>query len=153
MPSRTSENANDGVLRRDCNVDAGQETRAAAERMALNPSDDGRRAGVDRLEHGVEAHCVLDVVVVVEVDRGTLPVHVGSGAKARPLPLEPDHARISDVGESPRQFRDQSRVERIPALGARKRNAEGVPLPLDPERAHRRQLRVHWCSKVRLQLP
>ena len=109
----------DGVLRRDRNVDAGQETRAAAERMALNPSDDGRRTGVDRLEHGVEAHCVLDVVVVVEVDRGTLPVHVGSGAKARPLALEPDHARISDVGESPRRVpRSEPRRTHSGARGA-----------------------------------
>jgi dihydrodipicolinate synthase/N-acetylneuraminate lyase len=115
--------------------------------VALNPCHDGRGAGVDRLEHRVEAHCVLDVLVVVEVDRSTLPVHIGSGAEARPLTLEPDRACVVDVVEGLRQFCDQGRVERVAALGAGKRDAEHVPLPLDPERAHRRQLRVPFVLK------
>ena len=65
--------------------------------MSLNPRHDGRGAGVDRLEHCMEAHRVQDVLVVVEVDRCTLPLHVGSGAKARPLAFEPDGAYVPHV--------------------------------------------------------
>lgn len=115
--------------------------------MPLNPRHDRSGTGVDRLEHGVEAQRVLHVLVEVEVDRRALPVHIGPGAEARPLALEPDRACVPDVGKSLRQLCDQGRVERIPALGARKRDAEDVPLPLDPERAHRRQLRVHVVLK------
>jgi dihydrodipicolinate synthase/N-acetylneuraminate lyase len=115
--------------------------------MALDSRHDGNGTAVNRLEHGVEAHRVLDVLVVVEVDRRALPVHVGPGAEAWPLALEPDGACVTDVDERPRQLCDQGRVECIPALGARERDAEDVPLPLDPERAHRRQLRVHVVLK------
>ena len=65
--------------------------------MAVNPRHDRRGAGVDRLEHRVEAHRVLDVLVVVEVDRRALPVHVGAGAKAWALTREPDCACVRHV--------------------------------------------------------
>ncbi len=77
--------AEDRIEAGDGHVGAGDDARAAAEGEPLNTGDDGRRASVDRLEHPVEPHRVRDVLVVGEVDRGALPLHVRSGAEARPV--------------------------------------------------------------------
>ena len=87
------------VLGRERDVDGRGEAAAAAEAVALDASDDRGRAGVDRLEHPVEAQRVLDVLLVGEVDRRALPVDVGAGAEALAFAGEDDDARVPDVGE------------------------------------------------------
>ena len=104
----------------------------------MHDADDGRRAGVDRLEHPVQPHRVLDVLVVGEVDRRALPLDVGSCAEARALAREDDRARVPDVGERLGQLRDERRVEGVPPLRPRQRHPEDVVVALDPERRHRR---------------
>ena len=107
----------------------------------MHAADDGSRAGVDRLQHPVEAHRVLDVLVVGEVDRGSLPLDVGSGTEARALAGENDRARVADVRERSGQLRDERRVERVPPLGPCERHPEDVPVALDPEPTTMRTLR------------
>ncbi len=132
----------DRVLARNRYVDAGRDAATAAERVALDPGDHGRRARVDRVEHPVEAHGVLDVLVVGEVDRCPLPVDVGAGAEARPLACQDNRPCVADVGERRRELGDQRRVERVPSLRLRQGDAENRAVAFDPERAHRAQLRV-----------
>ena len=91
--------AEDCVLRGDPDVGAGDEPGPAAERVALHPGDHGRRAAEDRLQHPVEPSRVLDVLLVGEVDRGALPLDVGTCTEARPLAGEHDGARVADVRE------------------------------------------------------
>ena len=128
--------AEDRVLGRERDVRARDETRAAAERVPLDAGDDGRRARVDGLQHAVEAEGVLDVLVVAQVDRGALPLDVGAGAEARPLAGEHDRARVADVGEGVGELGDQRRVEGVPPLRARQRDAEDGVVTLDAEGLH-----------------
>ena len=121
----------DGVRRRNGDVAAGDEPRAAAERVALHAGDDGRRAGVDSLEHAIEPHRVLDVLVEREVDRRALPLDVGAGAEALPLAGKHDATSIADVGERVGEGGDERRVERVAALGARQRHAEDATVAVD----------------------
>ncbi len=123
---------------RDRDVGAGDETRAAAEREAVHAADHGSRAGVDRLEHPVEAHRVGDVLLVGQVDRRALPLDVRAGAERRPVAFEQHGSRIADVREGLRELGDERRVECIAPLGLRERHAEEVPVPLDPQRRHLR---------------
>ena len=104
----------------------------------MHAADDRRRAGVDRLEHAVEPHRVLDVLVVGEVDRGSLPLDVRTGAEGRPLALEEHGARVADVRERLGELGDEGGIERVPALGLRERHAEDVSVADDLQRAHRR---------------
>ncbi len=91
---------------------------------------------VDCLQHAVQAHRVLDVRLVVEVDRRPLPFHVGAGAERRPLAREDDRARVADVRERVRELCDERGVERVAPLGARKRHVENLSVPLHSQRAH-----------------
>ena len=108
----------------------------------MHAADDGSGAGVDRLQHPVEAHRVLDVLVVGEVDRRSLPLDVGSRTEARALAGENDRARVADVRERIGQLRDERRVERVPPLGPRERYPEDVPVALDLEPTHDADLKV-----------
>ena len=134
-----------GVLRRDRDVGTCDEPGPASEHVAVREADDGRRARVDRLQHPVQPHRVLDVLVVREVDRGALPFDVGAGAEARPLAGEDDRARVADVSEGLGELGDQRGVERVPPLGTRERDPEDVAVSFDPERAHRAK---HMVSAV-----
>ena len=69
----------------DGDVCTGHESRATAERISVDAAHHGRRARVDPIEHPEETHRILDVLVVGEVDRRTLPLDVGTGAEARAL--------------------------------------------------------------------
>ncbi len=89
-------------------------------------------------EHPEEAHRVLDVLVVGEVDRGALPLDVGAGAEAGALAGEHDGACVSDVGERFRQLGDERRVEGVPPVGAGERDAQNVAVAFDPKSLHRR---------------
>ena len=100
----------------------------------MHRTDHGRGTGVDRLEHAVEPHRVLDVLVVVELDRDALPLHVRAGAEARPFAREDDRARVADVGERLGQLRDERCVERVAALRPRERDAQNLAVAFDPER-------------------
>ena len=121
----------DRVRPRDRDVRAGHEARPAAEREAVDAAHDRRRAGVDRLEHPVQPHRVLDVLVVGEVDRGSLPLDVGSSAERGAFALEQDGARVSDVAERLGELRDQGGVERVPPLGLREHDAKDMSLASD----------------------
>src|SRR5207237_2060890 len=103
----------------DRDVRAGDEAAPAAEGMPVYPAHHRRTTRVDRLEHPVEAHGVLDVLVVREVDRGALPLDVGSGAEAGAVPCEDDDARVAGVCDGVGQLGDEGRVECVWALGPR----------------------------------
>ena len=109
--------AEDRIGRGHRHVGAADEARAAAERVALHPPDDRGGAGVDRLQHAVEAERVLDVLLVGEIDRRALPVDVGAGTEALTFSGEQDRTCVADVGEGVRQLLDQRRIEGVPALG------------------------------------
>ena len=126
----------DGVRPGDRDVRARDETRPSAERMPVDDADDRGSAGVDRLEHAVQAHRVLDVLLVRQIDGRPLPLDVGSGAEARTLAGEDDGTRVAHVAEGFVQLRDERGVERVPALRAGERHAKDVPVPLDLQRAH-----------------
>ena len=68
----------------------------------------------------------VDVLVEREVDGRPLPFDVGAGAEARPLAGENHGTSVSNVAERRGQLGDQGRVERVPALGPRERDAEDV---------------------------
>ncbi len=101
---------------RDGDIRARDEPGAATERVSVDDADDRRRAGVDRLEHRVEAHGVLDVLLVGEVDRRSLPLDVRAGTEARPFTRQHDRASVADVGERVGQLSDERRVERVSAF-------------------------------------
>jgi hypothetical protein len=128
----------DRVGPRDCDVGTRNQSRASAQGEAVHAADDRRRAGVDRLEHAVELHRVLDVLVVREVDRSPLPFDVGSRAERGALALEEDSTSVADVGERLGQLRDERGIEGVAALRLRQRHAEHVPVPLHLQRSHRR---------------
>ena len=134
----------DGVRRGDGDVAAGHEPRAAAERVALHARNDGRGARVDGLEHAVEPHRVLDVLVEREVDRGALPLDVGAGAEALPLAGQHDAASVADVGERVGKRGDERRVERVPALGARQRHAEDATVAVDVQAGFSHLSSARW---------
>jgi hypothetical protein len=91
--------------------------------VAVHVRHDRSGAAVDRLAHAVEAHGVLDVLVVREVDRGALPLDVRTGAEAFAVPGEDDCAGISHVREGLGELRYQRRVEGVAPLGARESDA------------------------------
>ena len=68
IPSFTSENAKTAFAVGDRDVGAGDQAGAAAERVALDPRDDGSGTAVDRLEHRAERVRVGHVGVEVELD-------------------------------------------------------------------------------------
>ena len=98
--------------------------------MALHARDDGRRARIHGLEHAVETHCVLDVLLEREVDGGALPVHVGSCAEAGAVAREDDGARVTGSGEGVGELGDEGGVERVPPLRPRQRDPEQGPFAL-----------------------
>ena len=120
----------------DRDVRARDEPRAAAERVAVHDADDRRRARVDRLQHPVQAHRVLDVLLVREVDRGALPLDVGARAEARPLSGEDDRARVVDVRERFGELGDERGVERVAALWPRERHPQDAAVPFDAQGPH-----------------
>jgi dihydrodipicolinate synthase/N-acetylneuraminate lyase len=130
------------VRRRDRDVRARCQPAAAAEAIALNPGNDGDGGGVDRLEHAEEPKRVLDVLLVGEVDRGALPLHVRACAEALALPGEHHGARITDVGEGVSERSDQRSVEGVPPFRPGDRHAKNLHLPFDSEHAHERELKV-----------
>jgi dihydrodipicolinate synthase/N-acetylneuraminate lyase len=134
--------AEDCVRGGDRDVGTGDEAAASPEGVAVHERDHGGRAPVDRLTHAVEAHRVLDVLLVREVDRRALPVDVGAGAEALALAGENDGTRVSYVREGIRQLGDESGVEGIAPLRAGQRHPQDGPVPLDAERAHDRELKV-----------
>lgn len=124
--------AEDGVLGRNGDVGAGDEAGTPAERVALHARDDGRRAGIHDLEHAVETHGVLDVLLEREVGGRTLPVDVRSSAEARAVAGEDDGARVADVNEGVRELGDEGGVEGVPPLRPVQRDPEQVPFALYP---------------------
>ena len=134
--------AEHGLRMSDRDVRARDEPRAAAERVSLNDADHGSRAGVDRLEHAEEAHRILDVLVVGEVDRGALPLDVGTGAEAGAVPGEHDGARVPDARERLGQLGDERGVERVPPIGAGQRDAQDRAVAFDPKSVHPRNHKV-----------
>ncbi len=116
-----------GSCHRD--VAAGNEPRAAAQRKALHPGHDRCRARLDGLQHAVEPHRILDVLVEREVDRRTLPLDVGARAEAPAFPGEHHTAGVADVGERFCESGDERRVECVVAFRAGERHAEDVPVP------------------------
>ena len=94
------------------------------------------RTGVDRLQHPVEAERILDVLLVGEVDRGALPVHVRASAEAFAVSRKHDGAGVPDVGEGLGQLADQCGVECVPTLRPSKGDPKQRSLPLDSQRAH-----------------
>ena len=140
IPSFTSENANTVRSSRDCDVGAGDEAGAAAERVALDARDDRRRAAVDRLQHPAEGVRVGHVRVEVEVDRGAHPLDVRAGAEARPVAGEQNRSRLADVDERLGELGDQRRVEGVPRLRPRERDPEQIAVAFDPECPHRAEI-------------
>ena len=138
--------AEDRVGPRDGDVRARDEARAAAERVAVHHADDGRRARVDGLEHPVQAHRVLDVLLVGEIDGRALPLDVRTCAEARALAREDDCPRVADVRERLGQRGDELRVERVPALGPSQRDPEDAAVSLAVQRAHRGHHKVSPVS-------
>src|SRR5919204_2602799 len=124
------------VARCDCDVRAGDEAGAAAERVALHAGDDRRRARVDGGEHPVQPERVLDVLLEAEVDRGALPLDVRAGAEALAFSREHDRARIAHVREGVPQLADHLRVEGIAPLRPRDRDMENIALALDTHPRH-----------------
>jgi dihydrodipicolinate synthase/N-acetylneuraminate lyase len=135
--------AEDGVLAGYGDVGAGDETGTAAERVALDTRDDRRRAGIHALEHAVETHGILDVLLEREVDGGSLPVHVGSSAEARAFAREDDGARVANISEGVSKLADEGGVEGVPPLGPRQRDPKDRSVTLDLERAHGGDSKVH----------
>ena len=88
--------AENGVGGGDRDVGARDQPAPAAERVAVYARDHRSGAGVDRLAHLVQAHRVLDVLVVGEVDRRALPLDVGAGAEGGAFAGEDDGARVAD---------------------------------------------------------
>ena len=118
IPSFTSEKAKTASRLRDGDVGAGDEAGAAAERVTLDPGDDGSGAAVDRLEHAAERVRVGHVGVEVELDGGAHPLDVGAGAEARPVTGEQHRARLADVDERLGELCDQVGVEGVSRLRA-----------------------------------
>jgi len=139
--------AEDRIRRRDRDVGARDEPAPAAERMSVHAADDGRRAGIERLEHPVEPHRVLDVPLVSEVDRGALPLDVGAGAEAGAVAGEHHRPRVADVGERLGQRGDELGVEGVPPLRTGERDVQDVTFPLDAQSAHVAELRVGGMLK------
>ena len=65
--------------------------------------------------------------------------------KLSPSPVEDDGPRVADVAEGLGQLADELRVERVSPLGLVDRDAKNRSVPLDPQRAHARELRVAAC--------
>ncbi len=126
----------DGVVAADCDVAARSQPAAAAEAVALDAGDDGCRTGVDGDEHAVEAEGVLDVLLVGEVDRRALPLHVRSCAERLAVAAEEDRPRVPDVAERLCQLGDELGVERIATLGPRQCDAQHRPISLHAQPAH-----------------
>ncbi len=120
----------------DRDVRGRDEAGAATEGVALDQRDHRGRTGIDRVEHAPERVRVRHVLVVRQLGGASHPVDVGSSAEALPLACDDDRARLADVDECLRQLLDEPRVEGVPRFGARKRDAEHVAFPLDPERSH-----------------
>jgi len=102
----------------DDDVGHGTQAHPAAERRPMDPGDDRRRAGVDRLEHLGHGHRIRLVGVPVEGHRGTHPGDVRAGAEARP------GAPDDDCPELDRGFLREPE-EGSPELGD-ERGVEGV---------------------------
>ena len=141
------------VRRGDREIRARGEAGASAERVALDARDDRGRARVDRLEHLVEAECVLDVLVERELDGASLPVDVRARGEGGAVSGEYHRARIADSAERVVQLGDQRGVERIAPLGLGDRDAPHGPVPLDSQRRHcagepnvRRMARVYAAA-------
>ena len=66
----------------------------------------------------------------------THPVHVGTGAEARTFAREDDRAGTPGVDERLRELADQLRVERVPPVGPRERDAKHGPVALDAKIRH-----------------
>src|SRR5262249_35271477 len=96
------------------------------------------QATIDRLEHQVQPAVVLDVLLVREVDRRAMPVHVGTGAERGTVAGQDDGAGIADVRECVGELLDEGDVEGVSTPRARGRDAEDVPGALDAEGAHSR---------------
>ena len=127
----------------DPDVGASDEPAASAECVPLHPRHHRCGTPVDRLEHAVEAHRVLDVLLVGEVDRGALPLDVGAPAEGRSLSGQDDRARILDAGERLGQLGDQRCIEGVAALRSRECHPQHRTVPLHAQGAHRgRQLKV-----------
>jgi hypothetical protein len=133
------------ALVRDGHVCAGREPAPAAEAIALDPRHDRRRAAVDGREHLVQPERVLDVLLVREVDRRALPFDVRARAEALAFAGEHHSPRIADIRERLGQLADHLGVERVSPLGLRDRDVQDVPVSLDAERTHARELRVGAC--------
>ena len=111
----------------------------------MHATDDRRRAGIDRLEHLVEAHRIPDVLVVREVDRRALPLHVRSGAETRAITRQHDSPGVADIGEGLRELDDESGIERVAPIGAREGHVENGSVAFHPKSAHPEELRVPQC--------
>ncbi len=151
IPSRTSEKPKTASGGRYGYVGARDETAPAAERVAVHPRDDRRRAGVDRLAHLVQAHRVFDVLVIGEVDGRALPLDVGAGAEALALAGEDDDAGVPDQRERLGQLPDQRGVEGVAPLRLGQRHAVDRAVALGAESRHGRQHRVAACRGERSQ--
>src|SRR5204863_9989965 len=114
----------------DDDVRAGDEPGAAAEGVALDTRDHGRRARVERREHLVQAERVLPVLFERKVDRSALPVDVGAGAEALSFAREQNDPRVAYVRERLRQLADQAGVEGVPPLGPREGDAQQLTVSL-----------------------
>jgi hypothetical protein len=124
------------VLGGDHDVGARDEAAPAAEHVAMDPRDDGRRALVDRLEHLPEPPRVLHVLLVRELGRRAHPLDVCAGAEALALAREHDDARVAHVRERILELGDQRGVERVATVGPREDDAEDGPFPFDAECRH-----------------
>ena len=111
----------------------------------MDPADNRRRARIDGLEHPVQPHGVLDVLVVGQVDRRALPLDVRAGAEARPLAREHDRSRIPNDYERLAQLGDERGVEGVSTLRARERDAKDDSVTFEAQPAHGAELRVDAC--------
>lgn len=125
------------ILRRDRDVDSRCHAGSAAERVPLDPRDDGSGAVVDRLHHPEQAHRVLDVVVEGKVDCRSLPFDVGAGAEAFAVPSEEHEPGVANVGERLSQIPDELGVERVPTLRLRQGDSQDRSVSLHSQPAHR----------------
>ena len=143
--------AEDRVLRGHRDVRARDQAGRAAQDMAVDASDDGRLAGVDGLEHPLEAQGVLDVLLLGELDGCAHPFDVGPCGEAGALAVEHDGARVPDVGERPGEPVDQRRVERVSTLGACESHPQYGAVPRDTHRRHRGPDRIRpYRSAMRI---
>ena len=126
----------DSVVATDGNVAARSQATAAAEAVPLDAGDHGCRTRVDGDEHAVEAEGVLDVLLVGEVDRRALPLHVRSCAERLAVAAEEDRPRVPDVAERLCQLGDELGVEGVAALGPRQCDAQHRPISLYAQPAH-----------------